>query len=219
MWSVEQRKRVNNAVKRGDYDTAYNWLSTWGPWDKNKYGHASTIADKSSALHHKFHKYASSAFILRMMELVHQGKADLDDVLNLHGLAYKYGLPMGGGKWALQKVLKDPHDAGHWLSKKTGMELKGKPFDKMSGDLLKLDAPEEIAAAMVDYIQTKGKPSLEAMLDLEKEYQAAFKSLNPEQMRKFIFNKAAEEAQKRNMEQKLKALEENRKLAGIGEIR
>jgi hypothetical protein len=85
--------------------------------------------------------------------------------------------------------------AGHWLSKEVGMEFKGKPFDKISENLLKLDTPEEVAAAMVDFIQTKGKPSLDAMLNLEKEYNAAFKSLNPEQLRKFIFNKAAEEAE------------------------
>ncbi len=189
-WSVEQRRKVDKAVKRGDYDTAYNWLSTWIPWDKNIYGHASKAADKGTVLHHKFHKYASSAFILRMMELANKGKADLDDILNLHGLAYKYGLPMGGGKWALQKVLTDPHDAGHTLARNVGWELKGKPFDNISKSLLNLDTPEEVAAAMVDFIKTKGKPSLDAMLSLEKEYQAAFRSLNPEQMKKFIFNKA-----------------------------
>ena len=192
-WSEEQRKKVDLAVKKGKYDRAYNWLSTWAPWDPNIYGHkAKTIPGHTQ--HHKFHKYASSAFILRMMELAHQGKADLDDILNLHGLAYKYGLPMGGGRWAIQDVKTDPHIAGHWLSKESGMELKGKPFDKMSADLLKLDTPEELAAAMVDFIQTKGKPSLDEMLALEKEYQAAFKGLNPEQLREFIFNKAANRA-------------------------
>ena len=193
-WSAEQRRKVDLAVKKKKYDRAYNWLSTWAPWDPNIYGNrAKTI--EGHAQHHKFTKYASAAFILRMMELANKGKADLDDILNLHGLAYKYELPMGGGRWAIQDVKTDPHIAGHWLAKKTGMEFKGKPFDKISENLLKLDTPEEVAAAMVDFIQTQGKPSLDAMLNLEKEYNAAFKSLNPEQLRKFIFNKAANEAE------------------------
>lgn len=68
----------------------------------------------------------------------------------------------------IQNVYADPHDAGHMLARNMGWEHKGKPFQKVSQELLTLDTPEEVAYAMVDFIKTKGKPSLEAMLNLEK---------------------------------------------------
>lgn len=34
-WLVEQGKKVMRALnrKKPDYDTAYDWLSTWAPWE------------------------------------------------------------------------------------------------------------------------------------------------------------------------------------------
>ena len=195
-WLVEQGKKVMRALnrKKPDYDTAYDWLSTWAPWGGHVYQTASA-QEPGKKQHHKFPKYASAGFLLRMMELAHQGKADIKDILQLHNLAHYYSLAMGGGKWGIQNVYADPHDAGHMLARNMGWEHKGKPFQKVSQELLTLDTPEEVAYAMVDFIKTKGKPSLEAMLNLEKIYQEAFGTLNPEQMREFIFERAREKAE------------------------
>jgi len=195
VWLAEQGKKVMRALnrKKPDYDTAYDWLSTWGPWGKHVY-HVGSAQEQGKKQHHKFPKYASAGFLLRMMELAHQGKADLSDILQLHNLAHHYSLAMGGGKWGIQNVYADPHDAGHKLARDVGWEHKGKPFQKISEELLTIDSPEEVAYAMVDFIRTKGKPSLEAMISLERTYQEAYGSLNPEQMREFIFRKAREQA-------------------------
>ena len=187
----EQLRLVNNRLNRKtpDIDGAYDILSTLGSWGPRVYQVASA-REQGKKQHHKFAKYASAAFVLRQMELVKQGKADISDILQLHNLSYHYSLPMGGGRWGIQNVLADPHDAGHALARNVGWEHKGKPFQQISKELLTLDTPEEVAYAMVDFIKTKGKPSLEAMLSLEETYREAYGSLNPEQMRKFIFNKA-----------------------------
>ena len=192
-WLAEQGNKVMRALnrKKPDYDTAYDWLSTWAPWGGHVYQVASA-QEPGKKQHHKFPKYASAGFLLRMMELAHQGKADLSDILQLHNLAHYYSLAMGGGKWGIQNVYADPHDAGHMLARGMGWEHKGKPFQKISKELLTLDTPEEVAYAMVDYIKTKGKPSLETMLELEKIYVEAYGGLNPEQMREFIFNRASD---------------------------
>jgi len=190
-WLAEQGKKVMRALnrKKPDYDTAYDWLSTWAPWGGHVYQVASA-QEPGKKQHHKFPKYASAGFLLRMMELAHQGKADLSDILQLHNLAHHYSLAMGGGKWGIQNVHADPHDAGHMLARGMDWEHKGKPFQKISKELLTLDTPEEVAYSMVDFIKTKGKPSLETMLELEQIYVEAYGGLNPEQMREFIFNKA-----------------------------
>jgi len=191
----EQIRLVNNRLNRKtpDIDGAYDILSTLGSWGPRVYQVASA-REQGKKQHHKFAKYASAAFVLRQMELVKQGKADISDILQLHNLSYHYSLPMGGGRWGIQNVLADPHDAGHTLARNVGWEHKGKPFQQISKELLTLDTPEEVAYAMVDFIKTKGKPSLEAMLSLEETYREAYGSLNPEQMRAFIFRKALKEA-------------------------
>ena len=190
-WLPEQRKKVELAIKKGKFDRAYNWLSTWAPWDKNIYQTSAAIAGRKQ--HHKFPKYASSAFVLRMMELVQEGKADLDDVLHLHSLSYHYSLPMGGGRWGIQDVLSVPHDQGHVFARLMDWEHKGKPFQKISSELLALDTPEEVAHALVEFIQTKGKPSLEAMLKLEEEYSLTFRRLTPEDLRAMKIKQLTEE--------------------------
>ena len=191
----EQSKKVMRALNRKDpdFDTAYDWLSTHVPWGGHVYQVASA-KESGKKQHHKFPKYASAGFLLRMMELVSEGKADISDILQLHNLSYHYSLPMGGGRWGIQNVLADPHDAGHKLARDVDWEHKGRPFQKISKELLTINTPEELAYRFVDYIETKGKPSLEAMLSLEKTYQEAYGSLNPEQMRAHIFRKAREQA-------------------------
>jgi len=181
-WLSTQGKRLTKLLSKEDYDKdrAYNLLSTWSPFSRNIYQTMAAIPGLKQ--HHKFAKYASSAFVLRMMELAHQGKADIRDIIQLHSLSYHYSLPMGGGRWGIQDVESVPHTQGHTLARMMGWEHKGKPFQKVSAELLQLDTPEEVAYALVDFMVQKGKPSLEAMLELERDYKMTFKQLSPEEL-------------------------------------
>ena len=180
LWSHEQLKRVRKAIDRRDYDAAYNWLSTWAPLDKNVYGNQAFKIPKHTQ-HHKFAKYASSSYVMRMMELVKAGKADMDDLINLHELARNFDAPIGGGKWAIQNVLSPAHTQGHTVLRTMGLEHQGKggPFQIISNELSVLNTPEEVADSMVKFIENNSRPGQEIMNKLHQEHLLRFKGLTP----------------------------------------
>ena len=86
-------------------------------------------------IHHELMKDYYAEYVDKARQLVKEGKATKADVINLGFIAKKYGFGLGDNKSAAAFIDKIPHDEGHELMKRMGIQ----PVDskRVSGRLTK----------------------------------------------------------------------------------
>ena len=86
-------------------------------------------------IHHELMKDYYAEYVAKARQLVKEGKATKADVINLGFIAKKYGFGLGDNKSAAAFIDKIPHDEGHELMKRMGIQ----PVDskRVSGRLTK----------------------------------------------------------------------------------
>ena len=109
--------------------------------------------------HHWNPKLHTSERNRRMIQLIHEGKADWDDYVNLHLVAEQMNAAAGGGIDGLGAIHKSFHTEVHqWLRSK-GLEHTGKPREKIRAHLSKINTADDLVIDLLKDIDLIVKPT------------------------------------------------------------
>ena len=120
--------------------------------------------------HHWNPKLHTSERNRRMIQLIHQGKADWDDYVNLHLMAEQLNAASGGGIEGLGAIHKSFHTDIHKWLRREGLEYTGKPREKIQARLAKLNTADELIIDLIQDIDYIVKPT-------KKEVRRAYRNI------------------------------------------